>query len=630
MKKTIKILILSIFFLVILSISSSVKAASAGITASKKNITTGESVNVTVTINAAAWNLKVGGAKTQSFVGNTDDGENAKKTEKISFSSNTEGTYTLSLSGDVSDGTTNATSNVSDSVTIVVSKATSSNNNSNTNKNTNTNINTNTNTNNSKNAIPSETTKEPTFKSANDTLYATGDINVRKSYATDSDIIGNLKKGESITRTGIGDNGWSKVTYDGSTGYIKTSLLTTEEPSKSSDKALKTLEITPEGLDPEFNPETTTYTLEVGADVEKLDIKAAPNDESATVEITGNDSLKPGDNVIKIVVTAQDETARTYTINVKKQESSVLGLTSIKINGYTLSPTFSSNVYEYKLNVLDPSVTKLDVTAIANVENASVEISGNNNLKDGENTVVITVTSEDGSEKVIYQIYVNKTSMATGTTKESNKTTLYIGIGIIAIIIIIIIIIIIKSKKNKKDYADEENPDDYSDLYGYSSKNSKDSIKEPQNLNNVISDDMKKDLYETNSKIGNEVRNEDNFNYNPYVSKDIYGDYDNKEDESSYKDLFGTINGVDEFNKEPSINSNVSYNDNLSETINKYNEFDKKQENVNKYKSIDTVQSYSNNLSESANIDYSGQDNDDDYTLDDNYKIRKSKGKHSK
>lgn len=621
-----KYLIATLFIILALFINNKANAAGITVKSSKSTIKEGASATITISseytgrVNITA----TGGTLSSDKVWI----ENNSQQVTVTATSKDKITVTATPSGNMSNSNGEKVTAGSASTTINIQSSNNNNNNSNKN-NTNTTSNNNGSNNNS-NVNKTTEPKDPTFKSANDTLYATGDINVRKSYTTDSDIIGNLKKGESITRTGIGDNGWSKVTFDGSTGYIKTSLLTEEEPSKSSDKALKTLEITPEGLDPEFNPETTTYTLEVGADVEKLDIKAAPNDENATVEITGNDSLKPGDNVIKIVVTAQDETERTYTINVKKQESSELGLTSIKVNGYTLSPTFSSNVYEYKLNVLDPSVTKLDVTAITNVENASVEISGNNNLKDGENTVVITVTSEDGSEKVIYQIYVNKTAMATGTTKESNKTTLYIGIGIIAIIIIIIIIIIIKSKKNKNDYADEENADDYSDLYGYSSKNSKDSIREPQNLNGAISDDMKKDLYETNSKMDNETRNEDNFNYNPYVSKDIYGDYDNKEDNSSYKDLFGTINGVDEFNKGPSINSNVSYNDNLSETINKYKELDKKQENINEYKPINTLQSYSNNSSESANMDYSGQENYDDYTLDDNYKMRKSKGKHSK
>ena len=411
MKKLIKISILSIFVFIAISIFSETYAASASISASKTNVKVGEKVTITVSMNAAAWNTNISGAASKSFAGNSDDGNNITKKERISFTPSSAGTYTFKLGGDVSDGSTNKTTNVSGSVTVTATNSSSDNNDKNNDKK-------NDNKDNKDNKDNNDTTTEPTFKSANDKVYATGDINIRKSYSADSDKIGTLKAGESVTRTGISDNGWSKVSYNGGTGYIKTSLLTTEEPSKASDKALKTLEVTPEGLDPEFDPETTSYTLNVGADVEKLEIKAAPNDEKATVEITGNESLVAGDNAVKITVTAQDGTTRIYTINVKKGEATTLGLSSLKINGYTLSPKFSSNVYEYKINVLDPNITKLDVLATANVENAKVEVTGNTNLVKGENTITITVTSEDGKEKVIYQILVNKDSDVTATTNK--------------------------------------------------------------------------------------------------------------------------------------------------------------------------------------------------------------------
>ena len=577
MKKTIKIAIIIAFSFLVLSIFSNVKAATATISANKTNVKVGEKVTITVTMNAAAWNTKITGAQTKSFAGNSDSGENITKKEQVTFTPNSVGTFTINLSGDVSDGTTMQTTNVSGSVTITATESTSNNNNK------------------------PEAPAEPTFKSSNETVYATGNVNIRKSYSADSNLIGQLKAGDSVTRTGIGDNGWSKVTYNGSTGYIKTSLLTTEQPAKSSDKALKTLEITPEGLDPEFNPETTSYTLLVGPEVEKLDIKAAPNDANAKVEITGNESLKTGDNVVKITVTAQDETTRIYNINVKKQETEQIALTSIKINGYTLSPKFSSSVYEYKLNVLDPSVTKLDVSAEANDENAKIEISGNTNLQNGENTVVITVTSQDETEKAIYQIYVNKSAMA-GTTNNKDNVALYIGIAVIALVIIIIIIIIIKGRKKKYDQDEEtENSNNFSDLYGYSSNNQKivEDVK-TSNIEQYSKQDIENELFGDLPNSNNieeydaTTKNEDNFNYNPYVTKDIYGDYDYK------KDL--EINN----NSESTHNSEIT---------------DYKVDYTPDYK-------YDNNKSmiETKNNFETEYDN----TTDNNYKTRRSKGKHSK
>lgn len=600
MKKLIKISILSIFVFIAISIFSETYAASASISASKTNVKVGEKVTITVSMNAAAWNTNISGAASKSFAGNSDDGNNITKKERISFTPSSAGTYTFKLGGDVSDGSTNKTTNVSGSVTVTATNSSSDNNDKNNDKKND----------NKDNKDNNDTTTEPTFKSANDKVYATGDINIRKSYSADSDKIGTLKAGESVTRTGISDNGWSKVSYNGGTGYIKTSLLTTEEPSKASDKALKTLEVTPEGLDPEFDPETTSYTLNVGADVEKLEIKAAPNDEKATVEITGNESLVAGDNAVKITVTAQDGTTRIYTINVKKGEATTLGLSSLKINGYTLSPKFSSNVYEYKINVLDPNITKLDVLATANVENAKVEVTGNTNLVKGENTITITVTSEDGKEKVIYQILVNKDSDVTATTNKKDMI-IYGGIVVGVILIFVIIIIVVKSRKKKKQPTNNNNADDYSDLYGYSSKNvtsvrnenqndmqSNNQYKEINQLQENTNDESEINTYQntdttTQFNMDNEYKST-NEPENPYISKDMYADYSENSkqtynNQNTYDGLYGSYS---------ESNNKVTNNDIQEKSLQQDNYLDNQTQ--------------------------------EDYTIDDNYKFKRSKGKHSK
>lgn len=603
MKKLIKISILSIFVFIAISIFSETYAASASISASKTNVKVGEKVTITVSMNAAAWNTNISGAASKSFAGNSDDGNNITKKERISFTPSSAGTYTFKLGGDVSDGSTNKTTNVSGSVTVTATNSSSDNNDKNNDKK-------NDNKDNKDNKDNNDTTTEPTFKSANDKVYATGDINIRKSYSADSDKIGTLKAGESVTRTGISENGWSKVSYNGGTGYIKTSLLTTEEPSKASDKALKTLEVTPEGLDPKFNPETTSYTINVGADVEKLEIKAAPNDEKATVEITGNESLVAGDNAVKITVTAQDGTTRIYTINVKKGEATTLGLSSLKINGYTLSPKFSSNVYEYKINVLDPNITKLDISAVANAENAKVEVTGNTNLVKGENTITITVTSEDGKEKVIYQILVNKDSDATATTNKKDMI-IYGGIVVGVILIFAIIIIVVKSRKKKKQPTNDNNVDDYSDLYGYSSKNVT-SVRN-ENQNDMQSDNQYKEINQLQENTNNEseintYQNTDTttqFNMdneykstnepeNPYISKDMYADYSENSkqiynNQNTYDGLYGSYS---------ESNNKITTNDIQEQSLQQNNYLDNQTQ--------------------------------EDYTIDDNYKFKRSKGKHSK
>lgn len=579
MKKTLKTIIIIISAFFIYSIFSNVEAASASISASKKNISTGESTTITVSINAAAWNLKIGDAVNKSIVGNTDDGENAKKTSTVSFSSKTPGSYKISLSGDVSDGTTNATTQVSDSVTVVVSE---------------------------KSSEPKETKEpeEPTFKNTNDKMYAKKEINVRKSYSASSAKIGSLKAGESITRTGIGSNGWSKVTYNGTTGYIQTSLLTTEEPAKSSDKALKTLEIANYSINPTFDPEITDYTVSIDKDdIDKLEIKAEPNDTKSKVEISGNENLKAGDNIIKITVTAEDATTRIYTINATKKKKVALGLSSLKIDGYTLSPVFATDLLEYKVNILDVNVNSLNISAVANDEEAKVEISGNTSIKQGENTITIKVTSKDGTETITYKIIAIK-NIAETTTKNDNLI-LYGGIGIIVVLVIAIITIIIVSKKKSKQETTEQEDSNYDDLYGYSSKNSK-IVSESDQTNKINEDELpnddisEKNEYENKDTQNNQIdsnqniedkKYEDNFNYNPYTTTNLYGNKDyNRTPEDEYK--------VDKINNDYSKDNLENKDSDMSNYENQYEDYNKQNELMNY------------------------DDND--------YKPRRSKGKHSK
>lgn len=85
--------------------------------------------------------------------------------------------------------------------------------------------------------------------------------------------------------------------------------------AKSKNKFLKSLEI--EGVEFEFDRKKTDYTISVDEDVNKLNIKAIPEDEKATYRIIGADNLSLNKNIVRIEVTAEDKTKQTYYIKVR-------------------------------------------------------------------------------------------------------------------------------------------------------------------------------------------------------------------------------------------------------------------------------------------------------------------------
>ena len=88
------------------------------------------------------------------------------------------------------------------------------------------------------------------------------------------------------------------------------------------------------------------------------------------------------------------------------QKSSEARLKDLKIDAEGLTPDFDKNTFEYYL-VVDFSVNKLNITTSTVDNKAKYAIYGNKNLKEGENTVTIKVTAEDGTKKE-YSIHVTK------------------------------------------------------------------------------------------------------------------------------------------------------------------------------------------------------------------------------
>lgn len=69
------------------------------------------------------------------------------------------------------------------------------------------------------------------IQSVSETVYLTANVNIRKEPSETADKVAGGVAGQSLTRTGILSNGWSRVSYNGGTAYIKSEFLSTQKPT---------------------------------------------------------------------------------------------------------------------------------------------------------------------------------------------------------------------------------------------------------------------------------------------------------------------------------------------------------------------------------------------------------------
>lgn len=457
---------------------SSVKATSANLSANSVSVESGKSFSITITssISLCSWSISTDSGKCVfSGVSGTDNAQisgssitdmsaNGTKTlATYNFKAPTvtkDTTYKISFSGtQLSDANAEYVDNASCSATITV-KAPKSSNPSGSGSSTTT-----------KPSGGSTTTKTPTFKSANKTVYTTNDCNLRSSWSTTSNAT-SVKKGTELKLTGTSSekiNGyvWYRVTYNGATKYIANTLITETKPKedeKSSNKNLASLSIEGIELTPAFNKDTTQYTAKVEGDVTELKIDSKAEDSKAKVTVEGNKNLTEGDNVIKIKVTAEDETTRTYFITVtvgeKTEIDNSLKLSELKIERVNFEGSFNPDTHNYKLS-LSSYVDKLDITATPSQADATVEIIGNKDFEQGKNTVTILLTSANGKETATYQIEVEVPAGLEVEKSNEPSMVMYIVIGVVVAAVIIGVFILIRRKLGNNDDTLEDNEETF-------------------------------------------------------------------------------------------------------------------------------------------------------------------------
>lgn len=220
----------------------------------------------------------------------------------------------------------------------------------------------------------------------------------------------------------------------------------TQVEVKSTNNYLKNLEVTGYKITPEFDKQTINYEITNEVDEDYIEINAQVDDEKATISGTGKVALNSGENNLKIEVTSESGTVRTYFIKVVKKVQENLRLTNLKLKAKNmeimLEPEFDAEIFEYYCNI-ENEISKVNIEANSSDKNAKIEIEGNEELKPGMNQILISVSSNDG-KKVTYRInaYIKENSNNYSTKDYKNIIIIVMGI-----IIVVLVGIVLKKKK---------------------------------------------------------------------------------------------------------------------------------------------------------------------------------------
>lgn len=349
----------------------------------------------------------------------------------------------------------------------------------------------------------------------------------------------------SNTSTNSKTNSSSNSTSNKTNKTNTSSNTTSGSSTKSSDATLSDLGIKPNDFKG-FKSGTTSYKTTVPEDVAEVEVYAKTTSSKATVTGTGKKKLENGTNKVEVIVTAENGTKKTYTIEITREEKNEEtattaqaeettvanenigdGLSSLKIEDLKIEPDFKTNVYEYRVKYIGEK-EKLDIEAKTTNSNYKVEITGNNELKEGENIITILVSDANSNNIATYQVIVNKSLVDEETLakeqeqkqKEEQKKKMMVagGIGASLLVFIIVIIAIVKHRQNKA-WAEE-----YSVPYSGINDDEDEFLQENEEIQNTANNNSENDFNEeplTKEKARETFLN--NYN-NSYDEIDDYGE----------------------------------------------------------------------------------------------------------
>ncbi|RZA00572.1 MAG: hypothetical protein EOP47_13590, partial [Sphingobacteriaceae bacterium] len=220
-------------------------------------------------------------------------------------------------------------------------------------------------------------------------------------------------------------NGLNKKTF-----YIKINGIA------STDATLSYINTWPNEYNFNIIPDVYDYRDTVTASTQSIYIEPRAGSDYAQIHINGNEGsqeilLDEGTTVVTIIVTAQNNSTKTYTYTILRPPySKNADLSNLAVQGNTvLTPAFQSDVTDYTFAVTTESIkmiTQADPLATVTINDEQV-VNGEPKLavlKIGNNTFTIKVNAEDVAIDKTYTLNVIRT-LPPAPTLSYNRTNIF-------------------------------------------------------------------------------------------------------------------------------------------------------------------------------------------------------------
>ena len=198
----------------------------------------------------------------------------------------------------------------------------------------------------------------------------------------------------TVKSAAVYDYGTEK-TMSLSKGTKSVSIITQAqlESSYSKNNNLKSLSVDGLKLSPEFNKNTTEYKVEADSNTESVKVNATKEDSKASVSGTGTHDVTEGENKIKITVTAENGSTKTYTIIVNVSDPNPI---NVKINDkdYTVVKRESKLESPKNYEKTEITISEQKVPAFYNETNNFTLVG----LKDKDGNIKLYIYNKDTNE----------------------------------------------------------------------------------------------------------------------------------------------------------------------------------------------------------------------------------------